>query len=647
MLSFIAQNLANGLRYLTVTPSDSPRRWQTELRKIAVLESELENLTNEELRRRSLALRYRAMSGESLACIRPDAYALVREASRRTLGMRHYDVQIAGGIAMSKDAIAEMHTGEGKSLTATLPMYLHALHKKGAHLATVNDYLAKRDAELMRPVFELLGMTVGVVTSEMESPQRRKAYRCDITYGTAREFAFDFLRDRLQKREIVRSKTGLASAQLDMVTDDSLMQRDLHFVLIDEADSILIDEARTPFIISAAPSERDRAAVTAYQWSSRVDRQFIEGTHYKYDDDKRSVELNATGRLLVRTLHQPIEVQALGALELYDYIERAIKAARDFHRDQKYVVRDGEIVIVDESTGRLAEGRKWRDGIHQAIEAQEGVEITIETGTAARVTMQDFFSNYDHVGGMSGTVSTAAAELRKIYKLAVEKIPTNKPVARRELSVSIHGTSDQKWSAVVAEVCQLHEQGRPVLIGTRSIDKSEHLSQLLAQAGIDHQLLNARHVAEEAEIVAHAGQRGKVTVSTNMAGRGTDIKLGEGVSELGGLHVIATEMHESVRIDNQLKGRCGRQGDPGTFRQYLAMDDEILKIAMGPKKASRLKKRGENLTGVTTGFSPFRTAQQRITRKHFRDRAAMLYFHREKKKTHKQMGLDPYLDVAE
>jgi len=624
-------------------------RWSKILPQIAAYEPELQQLSDQDLRKRSLSLKYRARSNEPLPRLLPEAFALVREAGRRTLNMRHFDVQLLGGIAMCNRCIAEMQTGEGKTLTATLPMYLEALAGKGAHLATVNDYLARRDAEWMKPIYEVLGMTVGIIESQMSTPARRDAYACDVTYGTAKEFGFDFLRDRLLLRRITEGMSDQLGGMLGESdgSGEKPTQRAAHFVLVDEADSILIDEARTPLIISALPTEEEKIAAECHAWSAEAASQFIEDEHYDFDHDEQSVELTAEGRQLVRALPKPEALDSIGLFTMYEYIERAIRVNRIYTLDRHYVVRKGEIVIVDEFTGRLAEGRKWRAGIHQAVEAKEKVEITIATGQAARITVQDFFLRYPRAGGMTGTGSSSAGELKRIYKLRVQPIPTNRPAIRQQLPVKIFGAAENKWDAIVEEVAAIHATGRPVLIGTRSIDKSEIVSRLLARAGIGAQVLNANKVAEEAEIISAAGQLGKVTVSTNMAGRGTDIKLGEGVQELGGLHVICTEMHDSARIDRQLLGRCGRQGDPGTWRQYLALDDDILLAGLGPKKSKRLKERGaRQAAGLDHLGHLFRKSQARIERKHFRDRRVLMYYEKERRKMHQHLGQDPYLDSA-
>jgi preprotein translocase subunit SecA len=518
-------------------------------------------------------------------------------------------------------------------------------------LATVNDYLAERDANWMRPVYELLGLTVGVIQTKDASDSRRQAYACDITYGTAKEFGFDFLRDRLLLRRIgVRHEDFLGSPSGHRFESegDKPVQRGAHFVLVDESDSILIDEARTPLIIGSLGDKAREQVVATYQWAAKFAPQFLEHSHFDVEDDTKKVELTGEGRQLVRALPKPALLSSVGLVDLYQYIERAIKVHREFLLDRQYVVRDGEIVIVDEFTGRLAEGRKWRDGIHQAIEAKEGVEVTVPTGQAARITVQDLFLRYRHLAGMTGTARSSSREFYKIYKTPVLPIPTNRQPQRVRLKDRVFGTAQQKYEAIVEEVRELHRQGRPVLIGTRSIDKSNILSQLLSGANIEHQVLNANEVAKEAEIVALAGQQAKVTVATNMAGRGTDIKLAEGVAELGGLHVICTELHDAARIDRQLAGRCGRQGDPGSVRQYLALDDEILKSGFGPEKAEKIEKLAQHGQSQFDHYAgTLRRAQRKVEKKHFRDRMILLHHEKERKKIQREMGQDPYLDTPD
>jgi len=635
-----------GSAYSQVTRSGLAR-FIAKLPLIDRFEEQLKDLSDRDLRKYSLGLRHRAKSGETLHKLLPEAFALVRIAGARTMNMRHYEVQLIGGMIMFNGSIAEMETGEGKTLTATLPTYLYALPGKGVHVATVNDYLAARDAELMMPIYKMLGMSVGVIESQMSSPDRRKAYACDITYGTSKEFGFDFLRDRLLIRQTREQGLGVLGPLLAGKSEKSEepVQREHFFALVDEADSVLIDDARTPLVISSIPGEAEKVAVACHRWAAKSESEFEEDQHYEYDHDKKAVELTVSGRLLVRQVPKPKLLDTVGLVDLYDYIERAIKVKRDFHSGQHYVIRDGEVVIVDESTGRIAEGRKWSYGIHQAIEAKEGVEVTVATGQAARITVQDLFLRYRHLGGMTGTASSSKGEFKKIYKLNVIKCPTNRIPQRKLWPDRVFGNGDAKWAAIVDEIREIHSQGRPVLVGTRTNEKSEHLAKLLEEEGIEHEVLNAHQVAAEADIVSRAGQPGKVTVATNMAGRGTDIKLGDGVYQLGGLHVICTEMHDSARIDRQLVGRCGRQGDPGSTRQFMALDDDCLLVGLGPTRYKKLVAYGEKRLGELPGYAKlFRKAQRRIEKKHFSDRKVLLYHEKQRKKMHREMGQDPYLD---
>lgn len=636
--------------FVPLTTAGRLARWSYELDRVNALEKKVQTLTDPELRKESLSLRYRVRSGEPLKKILPEAFALVREAGRRTLNMRHFDVQILGGTAVFHRSIVEMQTGEGKTLTATLPMYLHALRGRGALLATVNDYLAKRDAEWMQPIYHALGMKIGIIQSDMQQDQRREAYHCDVTYGTAKEFGFDFLRDRLLLRRIREGQYDLLGAMLQTQSnekqDEKPVQREQYFALIDEADSILLDEASTPLIISAIPTEEEKKEVACYRWAAEICRRFEEQVDYDYDHEKKKIELTKAGRMKARLIEKPRELDNTGLYHIYEFVQRAIKVDREYHRDQHYVVRDGEIVIVDELTGRLGEGRKWRDGIHQAIEASEGVEITVATGQAARITVQNYFLLFENLAGMTGTAAASRGELRKIYRCNVIPVPTNRPPRRRELPTLVFPTEQTKWDAIVREVVELHKTGRPILIGTRTIDKSFIVSEMLVAAKIEHRVLNAYHLAEEADIVARAGEFGKVTVSTNMAGRGTDIKIPEPVKESGGLHVICTEMHESARIDRQLIGRCGRQGDPGTYRQYLSLDDELLERAYGPKRARRYQKTGAKYSPrrLAALKKLFQKAQRQVEKKNYRNRKMMLYYEKERKKVQRSMGQDPYTE---
>ncbi len=630
-------------------------RWRRQLSQINELEETLRKESDVSLRKRSLALRYRAMAGEKLSVLLPEAYALVRESGWRTLSMRHYDVQIIGGISLFEGYIAEMQTGEGKTLTATLPLYLHSMVGKGAHLATVNDYLAKRDAEWMRPAYELLGVDVGIIQTPDDQGSRRKAYGAAITYGTAKEFGFDFLRDRLLLRAQNRLQTEMLGDGGGGFTGagDQPVMRGMHFCLVDEADSILIDEARTPLIIGSIEDTVRDQIVETYRWAAEHADGYELDEHFTIDPDTKQYELTARGRQKVRSIPKADLVRTMGLVDLYEYTERAVKVYREFLLDRQYVVRPGdqgvdEIVIVDEFTGRLAEGRKWRDGIHQAIEAKEEIEISVPTGQAARITVQDLFLRYPHLAGMTGTAATSARELRRIYRTPVIRVPTNRPPRRERLADRVYGSMLAKFEAIVDEIQEVHRQGRPVLIGTRSIDKSEILSKMLTEIGIDHQVLNANNVEQEAEIVAAAGGSSKVTVATNMAGRGTDIKLEDEIEQLGGMHVICTELHDAARIDRQLIGRCGRQGDQGSFRQYLSLDDDILKGGLGIKKSDKMKEQGETLEGSVDRYAKmFRRAQRKVERKHFRDRMVLLHHEKERKKMQREIGQDPYLDTPD
>jgi preprotein translocase subunit SecA len=626
-------------------------QWIQQLKAVNALEPARRQLTDSQLKKEALSLKYRAKSGETTASLLPETYSLIREAGRRSLNMRHYDVQIVGATALFHGCIAEMQTGEGKTLTATLPLILHSLIGKGAHLATVNDYLAQRDAEWMGPIYDALGISVGTVLTDSTSDQRRSAYSSDVTYGTAKEFGFDFLRDRLLLRAAGRGTNdflGEGSTERWSSSGDQPVQRGMHFCLVDEADSILIDEARTPLIIGSLGDQAREIVIATYRWAAMHASQFVLKEHYTIEEDTRKIELTGRGRALVRSLPRDGEVRLAALLDLYEYIERAIRVFNDYHLDRQYVVRDGEIVIVDEFTGRLAEGRKWRDGIHQAVEAKEEINVTVPTGQAARITVQDLFLRYRYLGGMTGTAATSARELRRIYKTPVVQVPTNRPPQRKKLSDQVYGTMLDKFDAIVREVKEIHAEGRPVLIGTRSIDKSSMLAEMLRREGMFPQVLNAHEIAREAEIVSEAGKRGRITVATNMAGRGTDIKLEQEVRDLGGMFVICTELHDAARIDRQLIGRCGRQGDPGTYRQYLSLDDEILRNGIGTKKSDRLKAIGKSSSSQFNSYAQlFRKAQHIVERKHFRQRMALLYHEKERTKIQREMGQDPYLDTAE
>ena len=630
-------------------------RWRGIVSRIQRQASSLEKLDSSQLRKKSLALRYDALSGKPLNELIVPAFSLVREAGRRTLNMRHYPVQLLGGVAMHFGSIAVMQTGEGKTLTATLPMYLAALTGEGAHLATANDYLAARDAELMKPIYELLGLTVGIVQGDSSRADRLDSYACDVTYSTAKEIGFDFLRDRLFKRRMELGHAGMVMGLVDEGSTktsnagsaECAVQRGLNFMLVDEADSILIDEARTPLIVSSIPDGVAQAKIQLYQWAFEVCKQFETELHFDIEPKSRQITLNAEGRRLSRKLPHPELLYQTPMIEIYEQLEQAIFVELNYVRDRQYVIRDGEVVIVDEFTGRLAEGRKWRSGLHQAIEAREGLEVSVETGEAARITIQDLFLRYDRLSGMTGTAANSANELRKIYNVKVIDVPTNKPPKRKQWPDLVFGTEEAKWIAIADEVAEIHQTGRPILVGTRSIDKSEMLSKLLTARNVEHDVLNANNLAREATIVQGAGTVSRVTVATNMAGRGTDIKVSDPALDLGGLHVICTELHESARIDRQLIGRCGRQGDPGTFRQFMSLEDELLELGLGEERSEKLRSHQRHAAKTLSRFSSvFRSAQQKIERRHFKGRKLLLHHEKIRQDMQREMGQDPYLDTA-
>ncbi len=525
--------------------------------KINALEPEISGLSDARLRAKTDEFRLRLTKGETLDDLLPEAFAVVREAAKRVMGLRHFDVQLMGGCILHRGKIAEMRTGEGKTLVATLPAYLNALEGKGVHVVTVNDYLARRDSEDMGRVYRFLGLSVGLITHEMDYPARKAAYAADITYGTNNEFGFDYLRDNM------------------VISLDQMVQRPLHYAIVDEVDSILIDEARTPLIISGPGAQ----STSLYQVMADVAAKLKEGEDYTVDEKQKTVAPTETGIAKTEKL--------LGVSNMYDgengvdyshQLMAALKAKALMHRDRDYVVKDGEVIIVDEFTGRLMFGRRYSEGLHQAIEAKEHVKVERESQTLATITFQNYFRMYDKLSGMTGTAKTEEQEFQKIYGLDVVVVPTNKPNIRIDYPDVIYKTRRAKYHAVANAIEELHKKGRPVLVGTTSIQQSEELSELLKKRGIEHNVLNAKFHEKEAEIVADAGQMGAVTIATNMAGRGTDIVLGDGVAELGGLHIIGTERHESRRIDNQLRGRCARQGDPGSTRFYLSLEDDLMRL---------------------------------------------------------------------
>jgi preprotein translocase subunit SecA len=546
------------------------RKLQPAVDRINALEPAMQAMSDAELRSQTHRFKERVERGESLEELLPEAFAAVREASVRTLKMRPFDVQLIGGMVLHQGKIAEMKTGEGKTLVATLPAFLNALAGTGVHIVTVNDYLARRDTEWMGHIYRFLGLQVGTILHGLTDAERQTAYAADITYGTNNEFGFDYLRDNMK------------------FDRHSLVQRELSYAIVDEVDSILIDEARTPLIISG-PAEKSTDLY--YQVNSLIPR-LVRDRDFSVDEKARTSTLTEEGVARCEKLMQVENLYDPRCIELLHHINQALKAHALFKLDVDYIVKDGEVIIVDEFTGRLMPGRRYSEGLHQALEAKEGVKIENENQTLATITFQNYFRMYQKLAGMTGTADTEAAEFKKIYNLDVMVIPTHRPMIRTDHADVIYKTKREKFEAVLDEIEQLNTKGQPVLVGTISIDVSEQLSKKLKTRGIRHEVLNAKHHEKEAQIVAMAGQRGAVTISTNMAGRGTDIVLGEGVVDLGGLHILGTERHESRRIDNQLRGRSGRQGDPGSSRFYLALEDDLLRIFGGERITGFMERLG-------------------------------------------------------
>ncbi|RLL46650.1 preprotein translocase subunit SecA [Oceanobacillus piezotolerans] len=530
-------------------------RMQKKVDQIEALEPTMEKLSEEELQQKTAEFKERIKNGETLDDLLVEAFAVVREASKRVFNMRPYNVQLIGGMAIHEGNIAEMKTGEGKTLASTLPAYLNALEGKGVHIITVNEYLADRDAAEMGKLFQYLGLTVGLNGNGLSKEEKREAYLCDITYGTNNEFGFDYLRDNM------------------VLYKHQMVQRPLNFAIIDEVDSILIDEARTPLIISGSAKK----SASLYQQANSFVVTLNGETDYTYDEKTKGVRLTEEGNNKAEKFFHVENLYDLDNVSLTHHISQALKAHVSMHKDVDYMVQDGEVVIIDSFTGRLMKGRRYSDGLHQAIEAKEGLQIQNESMTLASITFQNFFRMYNKLAGMTGTAKTEEEEFRNIYNMDVIVIPTNREIVRDDKADLIYKTMDGKFRAVVEEIKERNQKGQPVLVGTVAVETSELISAYLKKAGIKHNVLNAKNHFKEAEIIEGAGQKGSVTIATNMAGRGTDIKLGEGVKELGGLAVIGTERHESRRIDNQLRGRSGRQGDPGVTQFYLSMEDELMR----------------------------------------------------------------------
>ncbi|WP_010175154.1 preprotein translocase subunit SecA [Bacillus coahuilensis] len=574
---------------------------------IEALKGKMEELSDDELRAKTEEFRARLDAGEEVEDLLVEAFAVVREAAKRVLGMFPYRVQLLGGIALHGGNIAEMKTGEGKTLTSTMPVYLNALTGKGVHVITVNEYLASRDASEMGKLFEFLGLTVGLNLNSLEKEQKRDAYLADVTYGTNNEFGFDYLRDNM------------------VLYKDRMVQRPLHFAIIDEVDSILIDEARTPLIISgqAARSAELYMQANAFVRMLKVEQDFT------YDEKTKGVQLTEEGIAKAEKAFNIENLFDLNQVKLLHHINQGLKSHQSMHKDVDYVVQDEEIVIVDSFTGRLMKGRRYSDGLHQAIEAKEGLEIQNESMTMASITFQNYFRMYEKLSGMTGTAKTEEEEFRNIYNMSVIEIPTNKPIVRDDRPDLIYTTMNGKFNAVVEDIAERHAKGQPVLVGTVAIETSELISQLLMKKGVKHNVLNAKNHGREAEIILDAGQPGAVTIATNMAGRGTDIKLGEGVLELGGLAVIGTERHESRRIDNQLRGRSGRQGDPGVTQFYLSMEDELMRRFGSDNMKSMMERLGMDDSQPIQSKMVSRaveSAQKRVEGNNFDSRKQLLQY---------------------
>src|SRR5438477_3116665 len=575
----MAQNLGSLEKVLRMGEGRRLKRLQAQAEYVTSLEPDFEQLSDEELAAKTAEFKQRYENGETLEEMLFEAYAAVREAFKRTIGVRLFDVQVMGGVVLHEGDIAEMKTGEGKTFVATQPLYLNAIAGNGVHLITVNDYLAKRDANWVGPVYEKLGMRAGWIENMMPFAERKEAYDADITYGTNSEFGFDYLRDNMA------------------VSLDGIVQRGHTYAIVDEVDSILIDEARTPLIISGEP---ETAAKVYYDFArvakglnaqpskqkgegKGMDETELSGADYLYDEKFKTV---SPAQAAIDKVERSLGIENLydaRNMQMVNHLNQALKAQSLFHRDVDYVVQEGEVKIVDEFTGRIMEGRRWSEGLHQAVEAKEGVAIQEEHVTLATITLQNYFRLYEKLGGMTGTAKTEEKEFVEIYGLHVAEIPTNVAVARAANNDLIFKTVDAKFTAVIDDIVERHEKGQPVLVGTIAVEKSEYLAQLLQRRGIPHNVLNAKEHERESEIIKDAGQPHAVTIATNMAGRGVDIKLGEGITDLGGLYVLGTERHEARRIDNQLRGRSGRQGDPGESRFYLSGQDDLVRLFAGDR----------------------------------------------------------------
>lgn len=582
------------------------RRLQPYLEAVNALGPEVKRLSDDELAAKTGEFRARLEEGEMIDDLLPEAFAVVREVAERRVGLRPFDVQVLGAVVLHQRRIAEMKTGEGKTLVATMPAYLNALVGK-VHIVTVNDYLAKRDRHWMGPIYEFLGLKVGLLQEGMEIPERKEAYQCDIIYGTNNQFGFDYLRDNLA------------------ISVDQRVQTGLDYAIIDEVDNILIDEARTPLIISGSTEESARL----YKKFASLAPLFKEGLDFEADEKTKTVALTEQGVHKAEELLHRDNIYSPENIELLHHLEVALRARLFFHRDVDYIVKDGRVIIVDEFTGRLMPDRRYSDGLHQALEAKEGLEIRREQQTLAQITLQHYFKLYKGIAGMTGTAKTEEDEFREIYGMDVVVIPTHKPMIRKDLPDILFRSEEAKFKAIVDEVERLHKEGRPVLIGTNSIEKSERLSSLMRRRGLKHNVLNAKYHEKEAEIIKDAGQRGAITVATNMAGRGVDIKLGEGVAELGGLHIIGAQRHESRRIDDQLRGRAGRQGDPGSSQFFISLEDELIRLFGGERIGAIMDRLGmEEGEAITHDLltRAVRRAQKRVEERNLEIRKRLLQY---------------------
>ncbi len=665
--------------------------------QIRYWEKELSDISDEEMIRRGKQLKGRARGGENLDNLLPEVFGMVSIASQRAMGLRPYDVQLAAGVVLHKGALAEVATGEGKTLIATLPVALNALSGKGVHVTTVNDYLARRDGEYTAGIYNLLGLSVGTLQQRLPDDKRKQAYACDITYGTASDFGFDFLRDRLK----IAGGKGQSTSFWNPWTAngnyhqpiDPKVQRSHHCAIVDEADNIFIDEARTPLIIGGPTREASEEEQVVFIWADDLAKQMKPNHHFWMDQKKQKLELTDEGRKLIRYSNPPIGEYSHAMDKLHEHVERALHANYRFGRDQHYLIEDGKVVIIDESTGRRQPDRHWREGLHQAVEAKERVKINMPSDHAASITYQSYFRLYDKLSGMSGTAVQNFWEVLRVYKLFVVCIPTNRPVIRRQMPDRVYPTENRKFRAVAAEIKRMSTQGRPVLVGTRTVEVSEKIGALLDEMGIEHKILNARpEIADmEAEIISQAGRPGAVTIATNMAGRGTDIILGGNaepmawgllkdkyesrldvpreewrqlikqieeaenlhelkrqVVEAGGLHVLGTERHEAIRIDRQLAGRAGRQGDPGSCQFFMSLEDYLLE-GLGQRRKQYYEEVGRRYADDEDEswdkyLQLFHLAQRKMEKRHYRQRLDLTIYEKNRQEILKDLGADPYVD---